>query len=436
MDPALIGIIGLIVLCVLLLLGIHVGIVLTVVGIGGIWAIVGFEQAVSLAITTIYSQATQDIMVIIPLFVLMGLLAAEGGISSDLYRVMSYWSGRFRAGPGIATVLACALFGTISGSGTVTATVFSKISAPEMRKHGYDKKMAYAICASAGSLGLFIPPSLFMVLWAMLTDENPAKLLVGGVGPGILLIIFFSLTIIVMGRLKPHWLGSTPPPVSWGTKLASLKLLWHIVVVVAIMSLGLVWAVFSPVEASAVATIAVLIMTSFMMRGQRWERIKLGLLETATCTSMLFLILCGAIVTSRFLAISTITPRLLSYIMSLNLSAQSFILAIVLLYIFLGIWLDGIPIVAMTLPVIYPVVKAMHIDPMWFAMVAIVACQMAGITWPLGNFVFGAKSVAEPDVSVDDIFIGSTPFLFAWTAVIIILLLVPWTATFFPSLVK
>jgi len=202
------------------------------------------------------------------------------------------------------------------------------------------------------------------------------------------------------------------------------------------MGLGLVAGVFSPVEASAVAAIAVLVMTSFRLSERRWERIKSGLLETASITSMLFLILCGAIVTSRFLAISTITPRLLDYIMSLNLSPTSFILAIVVLYIFLGIWLDGIPIVAMTLPVIYPAVKAMNIDPIWFAMVAIVACQMAGISPPLGNFVFGAKAVAEPDVSVEDIFNGSIPFLFAWSAAIIILLLVPSTATIFSSLVK
>jgi C4-dicarboxylate transporter DctM subunit len=436
MDPILVGIVGIIVLCILLFMGVHVGIALTIVGMCGIWAIVGFEQGASMAITTIYGQGTQDIMVIIPLFVFMGLLASEGGISTNIYRAMSYWVGSFRPALGIATVISCAAFGAICGSGTVTAAVFGKVAGPEMRRQGYDKKLAYAICASAGSLGLFIPPSLFMVFWAMLTDENPGKLLIGAIGPGILLAISFSLTIWIMGRLKPHWVGSAPPPVSWRTRIISLGLFWPVVVVVAIMIVGLTSGVFSPVEASAVATIAVLIMTFFMMGEKRWKGIKSGLLEAATITSMLFLILCGAMVTSRFLAISSITPRLLDYIMTLHLSPVSFILAVVVIYLFLGIWLDGIPIVAMTLPVIYPAVKAMNIEPIWFAMVCTVACQMAGITPPLGNFVFAAKAVAEPDVSVEDVFSGSTPFLFSWTIVIIVLLLFPWTATFFSTLVK
>ena len=435
MEPLTIGILGLVILFVLLAIGIHIGIVLIGVGFIGVLIIMDFEAAVTVAVSTIFHQATFSPLVIIPLFTFMGLLAASAGISANIYKALSLWMGKFKEGLGIATVFSCAAFGTITGSALVCAAVFAKVSAPEMRKQGYDKRLAYGICASAGTIGMLIPPSIFMVIWALLTEESVGRLLIAGIGPGLILVVLFSLGIIVMGRLRPALVGSTSKiSVTWWERFAAIRLFWPVAIIASIMLGGIFFGVFSPTEASAIAAIVVLVMTIIITGKERWSAVKNGLRETATVTAMIFLILVGALVLSRFFSLAGVTNAALGFILDLNLSPVVFVLVMAGVYIIMGMFLDGISMMAITLPVIYPAVLAMGIHPIWFAMVSITAIQLGGITPPVGLLCYTVKGVAEPDVSLEDIFVGTFPFFFFWVLAIGIMIAFPSLTTILPNL--
>src|SRR4030042_1165309 len=201
MDPFLIGLFGVIGLLVLLALGVHIGIALFVSGFVGLTMLNGFQATIPTVVSGFYHKISNPALITLPLFGLMGFLASGGGISQNIYDTLNRWWGRFRSGLGIATVLGCTAFGTVCGSSLVTAAVFARISAPEMRRQGYDKRLAYAICASAGAIGMLIPPSMLAIVYGMLSGVSIGKLLMAGVAPGVLLALFFSLTIVIGGKL-------------------------------------------------------------------------------------------------------------------------------------------------------------------------------------------------------------------------------------------
>ncbi len=427
-------IIGVVILLVLIALGVHIGISLAVAGGVGLLFILGPEQATSMLTTSLYYVGERWTYVVIPLFIFMGLLSARGGISKNLYTGLNYWLGRIRGGLGIATVAACTVFGTVCGSAMVTASVFAQVSAPEMRKHGYSKELAYGICTSAGMIGMLIPPSIFAVVWAILTNESVGRLLLAGLGPGILMAIVFSVGILMMGKFKPSDVGGTQAvTATWRQRFASLKLLWPILVVAATLIGGIFGGVFSATEAGAVAALVVLIIILATPSENRWQKVKSGFIETASTSAMIFLILGGASIFSRFLVLTGVTTWLMEVILSWNLSAMGFIILYTVVLLILGCFLDGISIMSITIPVIYPTVKAMGIDPIWFGMVAIVAIHIGLITPPFGLNAFAVKAVAERDVSLEAIFKGVMPFLLMSFAVLIIVIAIPWVSTVFPS---
>jgi len=373
---------------------------------------------------------------VVPLFVFMGLLSARGEISKNLYEGLSIWLGRAKAGLGIATVGACTAFGTICGSALVTAAVFGEVSAPEMRRHGYSKELAYGICASAGTIGMLIPPSVFIVIYAILTEESVGKLLVAGIAPGLTLAVVFSLGIWAMSRLRPSIVGATTPTttVSWRQRIASLRLFWPIVLIAVIIIGGIFGGVFSPTEAGAVAALAVLIIVLVTGGKERWKQVREGVIETVSTTAMIFLILGGAVIFSRFLTLTGITTWVMESVIGLNLSPLALVALLAGVLLIMGCFLDGTSIMCITIPVIYPTIRAMGIEPMWFGMVAILAIHVGLITPPVGINVYAVKGVAEADVSLEEIFRGVLPFFIMSLVALAFIILVPWASTIFPSL--
>ncbi len=428
-------IIGVVILLVLIALGVHIGISLAVAGGIGLILMLGPDQASSMVTTSLYYVGEKWTYVVIPLFIFMGLLSARGGISKNLYSGLDYWLGRIRGGMGVATVAACTVFGTVCGSAMVTASVFAQVSAPEMRKYGYSKELAYGICTSAGMIGMLIPPSIFAVVWAILTNESVGRLLLAGIGPGLLMAILFSATIFMIVKIKPEWVGTAPMrDITWRQRFASLRLLWPILLVAATLIGGIFGGVFSATEAGAVAALVVLIIVLATPGENRWQKVKSGFIETASTSAMIFLILGGASIFSRFLVLTGVTTWLMQVILSWNLSAIGFIILYTVILLILGCFLDGISIMSITIPVIYPTVKAMGIDPIWFGMVAIVAIHIGLITPPFGLNAFAVKAVAERDVSLEAIFKGVMPFLVTAFIIQIIIIAIPWVSTIFPSL--
>jgi C4-dicarboxylate transporter DctM subunit len=232
MDSYLIGLLGVAVLIFLLAVGTHVGIALAISGFLGLYYLQGFEKALVTTVSSFYGKISTTALVTLPLFILVGFLASGGGISRDIYRSLDLLIGRFRSGLGIATVIGCTAFGTVCGSSLVTAAVFAKISAPEMRKRGYSKALAYGICAASGSIGMLIPPSILAIVYGMLSGISIGKILIAGIVPGCIWAILFSLTILLIARMKSSWIGASeaPPAAPWRQRLASLLWWWPVLV--------------------------------------------------------------------------------------------------------------------------------------------------------------------------------------------------------------
>ena len=443
MDPLLTGLIGVILLFVLLAAGVHIGFSLMISGFIGLSIILGdFEPAIKMTVTAFYHRITSPVLVTLPLFVLMGYLASGGGISRNIYNSLSLWFGRFKSGLGIATVFACTAFGTVCGSSLVTAAVFTKICAPEMRRCGYEKKLAYAICASAGAIGMLIPPSILAVVYGILSGESIGKILMAGVAPGLLLTIGFSLAIVIIGMIKPSSIKAVArPSVAWSERIKSLKDWWSVVIVSIVIFGGLYGGVFSPSEASAVAAFLLLIIYLFIAivgkeGGEKKSELMGIFSETAVTSAMVFLVLGSATVFSNFITMAGLTKKLLNLIMGSQVSPFVIVLIIIFFILILGCFLDSTSILCITIPVFNPIIKAIGIDPIWYATVIILSVEIGLITPPFGMNVFAAKGAAEPDVKMEDIFGGVIPFFIVMMLVLILLLAVPQISLFFPRFVE
>lgn len=435
MEPLVIGIIGIAAFIILLILGVHIGVALAAVGLVGLSVMVGFYPALTWTAMGIYHKVATWALITAPLFIMMGLLASGGGIAERIYESLLLWFGKFRAGLGIATTVGCTAFGAVCGSSMVTASLFAKISAPEMRRQGYDKKIAYGICASAGAIGMLIPPSILIVIYALFSGDSVGKLLIAGIAPGLLLTILFSVTIIFLSKIKPQLIGMAKPvQATWKQKAASLRNFWPIVLVATIIFGGMFGGVFSPTEASAIAVFS-LALILFITKGRSSFKVfRKSLLDTVTMSAMIFLVISGAVMFARFLAVTGVSTWVLNTIINLQLDTVPFMIIIVLVHLVLGCLLDSISIVTITVPILTPVVHELGIDPIWYAMVVILAMHVGLITPPVGLDVFGAKAVAEEDVSIEDIFAGVVPFFVSMVFALVILIAFPSLSTILPSL--
>jgi len=443
MDPYTTALVGAILLFALLAVGVHIGIALAISGFLGITFITGFQQAVSMNVTAFYHKISNPSLITLPLFILMGYLASGGGISRNLFESLTLWLGRFRGGLGIATVIGCSAFGTVCGSSVVTTAVFAKICAPEMRRQGYSKSVSYAICASAGSIGMLIPPSIIAIVYSMLSGLSTGKVLMAGVAPGILWALLFSLTIILIGQFKPAQIPVSPIPATWRQRIVSLKLWWPIAIVAFTIFGGMYGGVFSPNEAAAVASfvlfvvylLANMVRQKATKRQQRLKEMKSLFTDTATTSALIFLVMGAATIFSNFIVLTGVATKILDFVSSWGLSKFGILLLFSFIYIILGCFLDSISMLCITIPVFNPIIDAAGIDPIWYATIVIVSVEIGLITPPVGLNLYAAKGVAEPDVSLEDIVAGILPFLAAEIVSLAIIFAFPSISTFLPSYV-
>lgn len=435
MEPLLIGIIGVAVFLILVALGVHIALALAFTGFTGVLLIVGFTEAAWLTVSSFYFVVAKATFIVIPLFIFMGVLAGYGGIGRNVYKVLTMWSGRIRGAAGIATVASCTAFGVVTGSSLVTASVFSKVAAPEMRRLGYDKRLAYGICASAGAIGMLIPPSVLIVIYSILSGVSTGKLLIAGIAPGLGLAVVFSVGILTIGAIKPALVGGgAPEKATWHQRLVSIRFLWPITLVGLIIVGGIFAGVFDPNEAAAFGALVLVIIIIATTGRERWKVVTTSLLESVTISAMIFFILGGAATFSRFLILSGITPKILEFVIDMFPFPLAFIMVMCLIYLVLGCFLDSISMLSITLPLVIPAANALHIDPIHFGIVVILAIETGLITPPVGLNIYGAKGVAEPDVSLEDIFRGSFPFFFMMLVSLVLFIAFPWLSTILPGL--
>jgi tripartite ATP-independent transporter DctM subunit len=437
MNPFLVdGLISIAVLLVLLTLGMHIALALALSGFVGLTLMTGLEPAIWKSTTSFYYRIASYELITVPLFVMMGLLAAGGGISADLYDAAELWVGKIPGGLGIATVLGCTGFGTVCGSSLVTASVFAKVAAPHMRRHGYDKKLAYGICASAGMIGMLIPPSVLIVIYGFVSGESVGKLLIGGTYPGLLLMVLFCLGLFFIPKVKPDWIqtASLKKQTTWGQRIGSLGKLWPVVFVAFVIFGGMFGGVFNATEASSVA-VFVLILVMFVIKPRiAVKEITSSLRETAAISAMIFFILAGAGTFAQLLALSGISQWIGDTITGMQLSPVSFMIAVTVVYLILGCFLDSTSMVVMTVPVLHPLAIKLGIDPIWYALVMITVMHIGLITPPVGLNVFGVQAVAEKDITIENVFAGSVPFILLSIVAVIIMIAFPKLVTLLPNL--
>ena len=424
------GVLGIVALFVLLSLKLYIGIAMALVGFLGFSYLSGMSTGLSLFGMVPYGTGSFYTFSVIPLFVLMGQFAYHSGMSRDIYEAVYKWVGHLPGGLGMATISGCAGFAAICGSSLATSATMGTVALPEMRKYQYDEGLATGSIAAGGTLGILIPPSIGFVIYGILTEESIGRLLLAGIFPGILLAGLYMATIYVICKRKPH-MGPPGTKVPMKERLVSLTGTWGILLLFVLVMGGIYAGAFTPIEAAGVGACGALVIAA--LRKQLSFSIVLKCLQdTLQTTAMIFLILIGAEIFTLFLGVSKLPMLMADVIGGLPLHRYIILSIILLLYILLGCVLDGIAMIVLTIPILFPVITALEFDPIWFGVLMVIVLEMGLITPPVGLNVFVIKGVAK-DVPLRVIFRGVIPFLGASILAIIIIMLFPEIALFIPT---
>ncbi|MCF8143871.1 MAG: TRAP transporter large permease [Deltaproteobacteria bacterium] len=430
MSPEMIGMIGILLMFILLAMGMYIGIAMALVGFLGLCIIVGWDSGMSILGITPLAEGSSYTLSVIPLFVLMGQFAFISGISTDIYKTVYAWMGRFRGGLAMATVCACAGFAAVCGSSLATGATMGMVAIPEMDKYKYNQRLSTGCVAAGGTLGILIPPSIGFVIYGILTQESIGRLFMAGIVPGILLAVLFILTIYLQCKLNPE-MGPRGESTTWGVKIRSLSGTWGILLLIFIVMGGLYMGIVTPTEAAGVGAFGSFVIA--LLKGKlSVQGLIQCLLETGKTTAMIFLIIIGANIFSSFLGLARIPMGLADFIAGLALPKIVILMAIILIYVMMGCVMDCYAIMILTVPIIFPVIEALQFDPIWFGVLMVIVLEVGLITPPVGLNVFVLKAAA-PNVPLTVIFRGILPFLAAALLLIILLILFPQLALFLPS---
>lgn len=430
MTEAVVGFLGIGGMFVLLALRIPVAISLLVPGIWGIWMISGERAAMAILSTETFSAVSSYSLIVVPLFILMGNIASAAGFSRGLYELAYAWVGRFRGGLASASILGCASFSAVSGSSVATAVTIGRVAIPEMKRFGYSDGLSTGAVAAGGTLGYLIPPSTGFVLYSILTEQSLGRLFMAGILPGILLTLLFIGAIGLLTWFRPE-AGAPGAHVPWGERFARLIGAMPLIVVIVISIGGIYAGVFTPVEAAGVGA---LLVFAFALIGRRltWSSTVDLFLETTKTSAMLYMIVIGANVFSPFLALTQIPQTLSGLLVDIGLGPLATLAVIVVGYLILGMFMDALSMLVITIPIVFPIIIAMGFDPIWFGVIAVIVIEMGMITPPVGINVFVVKSIA-PDVPMGTIFRGVLPFWLAMLISLLLLVAFPQIALFIPN---
>jgi tripartite ATP-independent transporter DctM subunit len=417
----------------LLALGIPVAYAIGTVAILGILYAVGPVFLLSTIQSLPYAFASDYNFVVVPLFVLMGALASRAGIISDLYQAAFQLTSRVRGSLMMATVMAQAMFAAISGSTTVAANIFTRMALPEMTRYGYNKGVSAGCVAAAGTLAGLIPPSIAMVLYAILTGEPVGKLLIAGILPGVLTAVGYIVGIKVMLMVRPEWAPLITERFTLKQKFKALTNTWTVVLLIGLVLGGIYAGAFPPSAAGAVGAAGVLVIalsTRRLPKGALWE----SLIESARVSAVLFLIVMAGLMFSRFLLISGFIGDLKTFVTAVELTAPMFIATVIVLFLILGCFVDSVSLMVITLPFLYPISKALGIDGIWFGVLVIKLIEIAAITPPVGLNLFAVLSAAKGQLQSRELFMGVIPFLIMEAFILALMIAFPSIATLLPTL--
>ena len=444
MEAFEIALVSVFAMLLLIYFGMHISVTLASISFVGAWVITG-NAAIAFNLLLIAAEKTVNnfVFAVIPLFVLMGFLVAAAGMGRDAYDIGQIMLRRVRGGLGMATVVANAIFASITGASVASASVFSKVAVPEMMRHGYYGRFAVGTVAGSSVLGMLIPPSVLLIIYALIAEESVGDLFIAGIGPGILLTIAFCGLIYIMATLFPRTVQAVRETAvaedgAEEEETLSAGDLWRkalpITSLVLLVLGGLYGGVFTPVEAGAAGALLALVF-ALARRSLTWRSFWNVLLDSGNITATLLFLICSASMYSRMLGMSGLPSEMAAIFDSLGAGFYGMLAFYVLVVIILGTIIDSVSIMLIMVPLFLAALKFFEIDLVWFGIVTVIATEIGLLTPPLGIAVYVVHStLARPDITLKDIFIGSAPFALAMLVVLILVIAFPPIATWLVSI--
>ncbi|MCX7230342.1 MAG: TRAP transporter large permease [Burkholderiales bacterium] len=403
------ALLGFVAMFALMTLRVPIAFSMAVVGFAGLWWMRSWNAAVASTTTEILDIAKYTLSVV-PLFVLMGNFVTRAGMSRELYAAAYSFIGHKRGGLAMSTVMACAGFGAICGSSIATTATMARVSMPEMRRFGYRDSFAAGAIAAGGTLGILIPPSVIMVLYAIMTEQSIGALFAAGVVPGIMATLFYMAAAAIVTARNPA-LGPPGERSSWAERLAALKAIWGVLVLFGIVMGGMYGGWFTPTEAAGIGAMGGFLFA--LVRGTlTWPVLVDILVSSARTTAMLFTILIGASVFASFANFTSMPNDLKDFVEQFQIHPIAVIVAICFVYVLLGTAMEELSMILLTVPIFFPLVTHLGFDPIWFGVLIVCVVEIGMISPPVGMNVFVLRSVL-PDVPTSQIWKGVMPFLYA-----------------------
>jgi tripartite ATP-independent transporter DctM subunit len=432
MSPVEIGYAGAVLLILALVAGVPVAPALGLVGLGGMLLGVGTAFTVAQLKSLPFAVVSNYDFAVLPMFVLMGTLAEASGITARLFRALQDWLGHVRGGLYQAVVLASAVFAAASGSTIVNAVVFTRIAYPEMLKYGYDRSLSIGCIAATGSFAAMIPPSITMVIYAIMTDQSVGRLLIAGIVPGVLTALVYFVGIRLLVRFNPRLAPPVPPAVAWRARFHSTLGVWPILLLIVPLIGGLYAGLYPASAAGAVGAFsAFLIALAMRRRVSTW--IGPVLRDAAAISCTMFAILIGGLLLSRMLVATGVIDHLVLGIMDVASTPLRFMVLVCLLYLALGCFLDTTSMMVVTLPFLFGAVRALEIDPIWFGIVVVKLIEISVVTPPVGVNLFAVLSAAGRETQMQDVVRGVVPFIALELFVLALLIAFPELSTWLPD---
>lgn len=426
------GIIGMIILLILLFSRMPVGFVMAFVGFLGFGYVISFDAGMTMISKDVITSFASYDLSVIPLFVLMGQLAFEGGLATRVYAAAYNILGKRRGGLAMATIGASALFAAICGSTNASAATMATVSQPSVKRFKYDRGFAAATVAAGGSLGILIPPSIVLIVYGIITETDIGRLFAAGILPGVLLSILFISSIVVAVKIKPA-LGPIGMETSLREKMLSLLGVIDPLILFLVLMGGLFFGFFTPTEAGASGAFGVLMLLLFRKR-LSWQKFLNALYATMRISCMVFIIVAGAIIFGHFLAVTRIPFDLAEWIEGLNLPNSITLAFILFVYIVGGCFMDSLGLILLTIPIFFPLIVAMGYDPIWFGVIVILIAEIGVITPPVGINVYVVQGVTK--IPLEEIFRHIIPFFLALIVCMILMIAFPKIALFLPGLMR
>ena len=428
MELALIGFVILFVVC---FAGVPLGFSMLLVGLGGFGYLRGLGPAFSMAGQQILDISMSYGFTVLPLFILMGEFVHRANLSHELYDAGRAWLGHRRGGLAMATIAACGGFAAVCGSSLATAATMTKVAMPPMRRYGYADSLAAGSIAAGGTLGILIPPSVPLVIYGIITETDIGKLFIAGILPGILLILLFMASIYLATLIDPRS-GPRAPRLPWRERWRPLGQIWGVALLFILVLGGMYFGVFTPTEGAGIGATGAFLF-GLARRALPLRAVFASLVETGRTSGSIFVVTMGALVFSNFINLAGMPDALVSWIKSLDVSPLGVVLAMCLIYVILGCIFDSLAMLLLTVPIFFPIIKGLGLDPIWFGIIVIIVVEIGLITPPIGMNVFVVKAVLG-DVPMWTIFSGIYPFLIAMLVGLALIVMFPAISLFLPRL--